>query len=38
VLTPILTSFVYKRVQRRRAQEAETDHAILPMAPALGDD
>ena len=35
VLTPILTSFVYKRVQRRRALEAERIHATpLPMAPA----
>jgi 2-keto-3-deoxygluconate permease len=39
VLTPILTSFVYKRVQRRRALEAERIHATpLPMAPAHGDD
>jgi 2-keto-3-deoxygluconate permease len=38
VLTPILTSFVYKRVQRQRAQEAEAAHAILPMVPAHGDD
>ena len=41
VLTPILTSFVYKRVQRRRALEAERIHAIAPMAPmapAHGDD
>jgi 2-keto-3-deoxygluconate permease len=39
VLTPILTSFVYKRVQRRRAAEAERIHATpLPLAAAHGDD
>ncbi len=41
VLTPILTSFVYKRVQRQRAREAERIHAMapmVPMAPAHGDD
>ena len=38
VLTPILTSFVYKRVQRQRAAEAERILALGPMAPAHGDD
>ena len=38
VLTPILTSYVYKRVQRQRAAEAERILALGPLAPAHGDD
>ena len=39
VLTPILTSFVYKRVQQRREAQAERIHATpLPLAAAHGDD
>jgi 2-keto-3-deoxygluconate permease len=38
VLTPILTSFVYKRVQRQRALEAQAAPAVMPLAAAPGDD
>ncbi len=39
ILTPILTSFVYKRVQRRRAREATATMAMpMPAAVAHGDD
>ena len=38
VLTPILTSYVYKRVQRQRALEAVSAGAIAPVVVAHGDD
>ncbi len=38
VLTPILTSFVYKRMQRQRAAAAEVAaHLPMPLAVAPGD-
>jgi 2-keto-3-deoxygluconate permease len=38
ILTPILTSFVYKRVQRQRALEARTALPPASVAVAVGDD
>jgi 2-keto-3-deoxygluconate permease len=40
ILTPLLTSFVYKRVQRRRALEASTAPVAppVPLVAAHGDD
>ena len=38
VLTPLLTSFVYRRVQRQRALEAQAAPAVMPLAAAPGDD
>jgi 2-keto-3-deoxygluconate permease len=38
ILTPILTSFVYKRVQRQRALEARTALPPTSVAVAVGDD
>ncbi len=38
ILTPILTSFVYKRVQRQRALEAQTALPPVSAAVATGDD
>jgi 2-keto-3-deoxygluconate permease len=38
ILTPILTSFVYKRVQRQRANAAQTALPPASAVAAAGDD